>query len=121
MVGIHINKHKHITVSNLYIPPRNAASPHNATLDTDKLHTTHQCTHYSILTGDVKAHSSISYTHDHRGTLILNTKKLLSYHLSIIVTLATTTTFKHHQHKHSYPNFKKANWIKFTEETEVAL
>ena len=35
--------------------------------------------------------------------------------------LSTSTTFKHHQQIHSCTNHKKANWIKFTEETEIAF
>ena len=57
MVKVHINNTKHITIANIYIPPRDTTStniPH------------------SVLTGDVNAHSTLwhSYTDDHRGQLI---------------------------------------------------
>ena len=64
MVKVHINNTKHITIANIYIPPRNSTSTHYKTEDTDIPH--------SVLTGDVNAHSTLwhSYTDDHRGQLI---------------------------------------------------
>ena len=74
MVKVHINNTKHITIANIYIPPRDTTSTHYKTADTDIQH----CIQYiiniphSVLTGDVNAHSTLwhSYTDDHRGQLI---------------------------------------------------
>ena len=57
MVKVHINNTKHITIANIYIPPRDTTStniPH------------------SVLTGDVNAHSTLwhSYTDGYRIKLI---------------------------------------------------
>ena len=51
MVKVHINNTKHITIANIYIPPRNTTSTHCKTADTDMQH--------SLLTGDVGAHSTL--------------------------------------------------------------
>ena len=74
MVKVHINNTKHITIANIYIPPRDTTSTHYKTADTDIQH----CIQYipniphSVLTGDVNAHFTLwhSYTDDHRGQLI---------------------------------------------------
>ena len=42
--------------------------------------------------------------------------------MPMITTLATNTTLKHHQQKTpTLTSNKKANWIRVTEETEVAF
>ena len=56
MVKVHINNTKHITIANIYIPPRDTTSTHYKTADTDIQH----CIQYmniphSVLTGDVNA------------------------------------------------------------------
>ena len=74
MVQVHINNTKHITIANMYIPPRYSTSTHYKTADTDIQH----CIQYipniphSVLTGDVNAHSTLwhSYIDDHRGQLM---------------------------------------------------
>ena len=74
MVKVHINNTKHITIANIYIPPRDSRSTHYKTADTDIQHCIHYITNipHSVLTGDVNAHSTLwhSYTNDHRGKLI---------------------------------------------------
>ena len=74
MVKIHINNSKHITMANIYIPPRDTTSTHYKTADTDIHHCIEYITNipHSVLTGDVNAHSTLwySYTDDHRGQLI---------------------------------------------------
>ena len=90
MVRNHTNKHK--IYSNL-IP----------------IHTTTSCNIISLRTWH---YICIFNTLQQRN---FNTKySLSSDHFAIITTLANTT-FKHHQQKHSYTTYKKANWIKFTE------
>ena len=61
---VHINNAKHITIANIYIPPRNSTSTHYKTADTDIQHCIQQIT--NIL------HSTLwhSHTDDHRGQLI---------------------------------------------------
>ena len=70
MVKVHINNNKHMTIANIYIPPRDTTSTHYKTADTDIQH----CTNipHSVLTRDVNAHSTLwhSYTDDHKGQLI---------------------------------------------------
>ena len=74
MVKVHLNNTKHITIANVYIPPRDSTSTHHKTADKDIQHCIQHITTipHSVLTGDVNAHSSLwhSYTDDHRGQLI---------------------------------------------------
>ena len=75
MVKVHINNTKHITIANIYIPPRDTTSTHYKTADTHIQHCIQYITNipHSVLTGDVNAHSTLlwhSYTDDHRGQLI---------------------------------------------------
>ena len=74
MVKVHINNTKHITIANIYIPPRDTTSTHYKTADTDIQHCRQYITNipHSVLIGDVNAHSTLwhSYTDDHRGQLI---------------------------------------------------
>ena len=74
MVKVHINNTKHITIANIYIPPRDTTSTHYKTADTDIQHCIQYITNmpHSVLTGDVNAHSTLwhSYTDDHKGQLI---------------------------------------------------
>ena len=67
------DQHKHFTIANLYVPPRDTASPHYATLDADIPYCREHITNItdSILTGDVNAHSTLwhTYTYCHRETL----------------------------------------------------
>ena len=74
MVKLHINNTKHITIANIYIPPRDTTSTHYKTADTDIQHCIQYITNipHSVLTGDVNAHCTLwhSYTDDHRGQLI---------------------------------------------------
>ena len=74
MVKVHINNTKHITITNIYISPRDNTSTHYKTGDTDIRHCIQYITNipHSVLTGDVNAHSTLwhSYTDDHRGQLI---------------------------------------------------
>ena len=74
MVKVHLNNTKHITIANVYIPPRDNTSTHYKTADKDIQHCIQHITTipHSVLTGDVNAHSSLwhSYTDDHRGQLI---------------------------------------------------
>ena len=74
LIKIHIGKTKDITVTNTYFPPRDTTSPHYNTVDTDITYCIRHVTNIpdSMLTGDVKAHSTLWYsrTDDHRGQLI---------------------------------------------------
>ena len=57
MVKVHINNTKHITIANIYIPPRDTKSTHYKTADTDIQHCIQYITKipHSVLTGDVNA------------------------------------------------------------------
>ena len=74
MVKVHINNTKHITIANIYVPPRDRTSTHYKTTDTDIQHCIHYITNipHSVFTRDVNTHSTLwhSYTHDQRGQLI---------------------------------------------------
>ena len=72
MVKVHINNTKHITIANIYIPPRDTISTHYKTADTDIQHCIQYITNipHSVLTGDVNAHSTLWHSDDHRGQLI---------------------------------------------------
>ena len=85
MVKVHINNTKHITIANIYIPPRDTTSTHYKTADTDIQHCILYITNipHSVLTGVVNAHSTLwhSYTNDHRGQLIADVISN-SYHIT---------------------------------------
>ena len=70
LLKVHINNTKHVTIANIYIPPRDSTSTRYKTADTDIQHITN--IPHSVLTGDVNAHSTLwhSYTDNHRGQLI---------------------------------------------------
>ena len=74
MVKVHINNTKHITIANIYIPPRDSTSTHYKAADTDIQHNIQYIRNipHSVPTGDVNAHSTLwhSYTDDHRGQII---------------------------------------------------
>ena len=90
MVKEHINNTKHITIANIYIPPRDSTSTHyiqlHKTADTDIQHITN--IPHSVLTGDVNAHSTLwhSYTDNHSGQLIADVISNLDH-----ITLNTNT------------------------------
>ena len=95
MVKVHINNTKHITIANIYIPPRDTTSTHYKTADTDIQHCIQYITNipHSVLTRDVNAHSTLwhSYTDDHRRQLIAD---IISN--SDHITLNTNQSAKHH-------------------------
>ena len=68
MVTVHINNTKHITIANIYIPPRDSTSTHYKTADTDIQHCIQHIINipHSVLAGDVNAHSTLwhSYTNE---------------------------------------------------------
>ena len=61
MVRVQINNTEHITIANIYIPPRDSTSTHYKTADTDIQHCIQHITNisHSILTGDVNAHFTL--------------------------------------------------------------
>ena len=61
MVMVHINNTKHITIANIYIPPRDTTSTHYKTAHTDIQHCIQYITNipHSVLTGDVNTHSTL--------------------------------------------------------------
>ena len=61
MVNVHINNTKHITISNIYIPPRDSTSTHYTT--TDRTYNTAYSTSQTY-------HTHFSYIDDHGGQLI---------------------------------------------------
>ena len=102
-VKVHHNNTKDITIANIYIPPRDSTSTHYKTADTDIQHFIQHITKipHSVLTGDVKAHSTLwhSYTDDHRGQLV-----------------ADVISNSDHVTRHTN---QKACWTQFTEDTRV--
>ena len=86
MVKVHLNNTKHITITNVYLPPRDSTSTHYKTADKDIQHCIQHITTipHSVLTGDVNAHSSLwhSYTDDHRAQLIAEVISI-SDHISL--------------------------------------
>ena len=76
MVKVHVNNTKHITIANIYIPPRDITFTHYKykTVDTDIQHDIQYITNipHSVRTGYLNAHSTLwhSYTDDHRRQLI---------------------------------------------------
>ena len=93
MVKVHINNTKHITITNIYTPPRDSTSTPYKTSDTDIQHCIQYITNipHFVLTGDMNAHSTLwhSYTDDHRGQLIADISS------SDHITLNTNTKHKH--------------------------
>ena len=78
MIKVNMNNTKHITIANIYIPPRDTTSTHYKTAGQNSWTDIQHCIQYitniphSVLTGDVNAHSTLwhSYTDDHIGQLI---------------------------------------------------
>ena len=74
IVKVHINNTKHISIANIYIPPRDITSTYYKTADTDIQHCIQHIINilHSVLTGDVNVPSTLwhSYTDDHRGQQI---------------------------------------------------
>ena len=97
MVKVHINNTKHITVANMYIPPRDSTSMNYKTADTDIQHCIQYITNipHSVLTGDVNTHSTLwhSYTNDYRGQLIAD---VISNSDHITLNTHTNQSAKHH-------------------------
>ena len=95
MVEVHISNTKHITIANIYIPPRDSTSTHYKTPDTDIQHCIQYITNipHSVITGYVNAHSTLwhSYTDDHTGQLIAD-----GISNSDHITLNTNQSAKHH-------------------------
>ena len=93
MVKVHINHTKHITIANIYTPPRDTTSTHYKTADTDIQHCIQYITNipHSVLTGDANAHSTFwhSYTDDYRGQLIADVISNSDH-----ITLNTNTTLQ---------------------------
>ena len=87
---IHLTRHKTITISNTYIPPRNTTSHFHQNEDTN----IETCVQHildlpnSLMAGDFNAHSQLWHSHlqDHRGSLIT---ELIQN--SDLVTLNTNT------------------------------
>ena len=94
MVKVHINNTKHITITDIYIPPLDTTSTQYKTDDTDIQNCIQYITNtpHSVLTGDVNAHSTLwhSYTDDHRGQLIAD-----------VISNSDHIT---HNTKHKHPN-----------------
>ena len=71
MVKVHLNNTKHITIANVYIPPRDSTSTHYKTADKD-IHIAYY--HYTTFCPHWRCECSLftwhSYTDDHRGQLI---------------------------------------------------
>ena len=63
MVRVHINNTKHITITKMYIPPRDSTFTHYKTADTDIKYCIQYITKIplSVLTGDVNAHSTLCH------------------------------------------------------------
>ena len=103
MIEVHINNTKHITIANIYIPPRNSISMHYKTIDTDIQHCIQHITDipHTVLTGDVNRHSTLwhSYTDDHRGQLIAD---VISN--SYNITLTTDIPTRYH------PLYNQTSW-----------
>ena len=74
MDKVHIDNTNHITIANIYKPPRDSTSTHYKTADTDIQHCIQYITNipHSVLTGYENAHSTLwhSYTDGYRGQII---------------------------------------------------
>jgi hypothetical protein len=166
-IKIHLSNHKHIHLTNIYIPPRDCNNP---ITDNDITNCLIYCTSLtnSIITADINAHHRTWYspTTDHRGSLIadilLNSNHLIlnhdtptripardqqptspdittatdnlhqnmtwktiqelnSDHMPIKIELNTKTKYRLIRHRHTYTNYKKANWTEYTRQIENNL
>ena len=135
IVKVHINNTKHITIANIYIPPRDSTSTHYKIADTDIQYITN--IPHSVLTGDINAHSTLwhSYTDDHRGQLIADVIRN-SDHITLNTNTPTrvpnttlqqtsspdiTTVSNTLYNRRNFTNYNKADWTQFTEDTESAF
>ena len=145
MVKVHINNTKHITIANIYIPPRDSTSTHYKIAGTDIQH----CIQYitNILIADVISNSDQITLNTNTPTRVPNTTlqqtsspvittvsntlynrtswttqhALLSDHLPIITTINIRHDYRLQQNRQTFTNYKKADWTQFTEDTESAF
>ena len=94
MLKVHSNNTKHITIANIYIPPRDSTSTHYKTIDTDIQHCTQHASDYHQLSSD---------------------------HVPIITTLNIRHDYRLQQNRRTFINYKKADWTQFTKHTESAI
>ena len=100
---VHINITKHITITNIYIFPRDITSTPYKTTDTDIQPSIQYNTNIpqSALTGDVNAHSTLwhSYTDEHIGQLIayvISISDHMTLNTNTPIRVPNTTYNKHH-------------------------
>ena len=105
MVKVHINNTKHITIANIYIPPRGGRSAHYRTSDMYIRHCMQYVTDmlHSVRAEDAVAHSTLwhSYTDDHRGQLVTDVISN-SVHMALNADMPTRipgTTLQKHLHQ----------------------
>ena len=109
MVKVHINNTKHITIANIYIPPRDSTCTHYKTADTDIQHCIQHITN--------TPHSTLwhSYTDTHRGQLIADVISN-SDHITKITTVSTHYTIGHrgqlntYYHQTTYPSSPQSTY-----------
>ena len=99
-VMVQINNTKHITIANIYIPPRDSTSVHYKTVDMDIPH--------SVLTGDSRCHQQLrpyntKHTHQpecqtcntNRSAILLERKYYIIEFMDRIVINYILTCFMH--------------------------
>ena len=103
MVKVHITNTKHITIANIYIPPRDNTSMHYKTADMDIKHSIQYNTNipHSVLTRDVNAHSILwhSDTDYYRGQLISDVISN-SDHITLNTNTPTSVPGTHYNKHH---------------------
>ena len=116
LLKIQTKHFKDITIANIYIAPRNTATPHHTTIDTTDTDITN-CIQYitnipnSIIPGDINAHSTLwhSYTDHHRGELISETLSNSNH-----ITLNTDTPTRVPKNAHQQPTSPDITTISFS-------
>lgn len=109
-IKIHLTQHKHLHITNIYIPPRQTTDPDHLTEDTDITNTFNYLDTLTnhIISGDINAHSTTwhSNTDDHRGTLIAD---LLQQSTHIILNTDTPTRLPHIDQSPTSPDITTAS------------
>ena len=110
-IKIHLANHKHLNISNIYIPPRDTTHPDHSNSQEDITNCmTHILnTNNTILTGDFNAHHTLwhSPTTDNRGTLIAN---LINSSNQIVLNTNTPTRIRtNRNHQATSPDISTAS------------
>ena len=93
------------------------SNPEHIILNNDTPTSVPHTTPHQATSPDITPISTTLYNHTTWHTI----HALNSYHLPIITTINTITKYKLQHNRHTFTNYRKANWTQFTTDTDVAF